>query len=115
MSSVEIVVMFEEVKLNRAEEQKKQEEQRIISKIEQLQEMEELIAEAKAEAEKMKDEIKAEMMKRNTEEMTVGKYIVRWTEVLSQRFDTTAFKKAFPCVYKDFTKQVASRRFTISG
>lgn len=114
MNSVSIVVMFEEAKLNRAEEQRKQEEMRIISKIEQLQEMEELIAEAKAEAEKIKDEIKSEMHKRNTEEMKVGKYIVRWTEVLSQRFDTTAFKKAMPNTYKYFVKQVASRRFSIN-
>ena len=110
-----IIVMFEESQKLRQEEERRLEEQRIISKIEQLQEMEMLIDEAKAEAEKLKDEIKAEMKKRNTEEMIVGKYIVRWTEVLSQRFDTTAFKKAFPQVYKEFTKGVSSRRFSISG
>lgn len=115
MNTVEIIIMFEETKANMEEEKRKQEEQKIVSKIEQLQELEELMMEAKAEAEKLKDEIKAEMHKRNTEEMKVGKYIVRWTEVLSQRFDTTAFKKLFPQVYTDFTKQVASRRFTISG
>lgn len=113
MNTVNIVVMFEEVRANRAEEQRKQEEQRIISKIEQLRELEELIDEAKSEAEKIKDEIKTEMKKRNTEEMKVGKYIVRWTEVLSNRFDTTNFKKMFPGMYKDFTKEVTSRRFSI--
>ena len=110
-----IIVMFEESKKRKEEEERRLEEQRIVSKIEQLQEMEELIEEAKAEAEKLKDEIKAEMKKRNTDEMMVGKYIVRWTEVLSQRFDTTNFKKMFPQVYKDFTKGVSSRRFSISG
>lgn len=115
MSSVNIVVMFEESKLNRIEEQRRAEEQRIVSKIEQLQELEMLIDEAKAEVEKLKDEIKMEMEKQNTEEMSVGKYIVRWTEVLSNRFDSTNFKKVFPQVYKEFTKQVSSRRFSISG
>ena len=86
----------------------------ITSKIEQLKELEELIEEAKAEAEKLRDEIKAEMQTRNTEELEVGKYIVRWTSVLSNRFDTTAFKKVMPEVYKAYTKQVASRKFTIS-
>ena len=114
MSTVEIIVMFEEANKRREEESKKAEEMRIVSKIEQLQEIEELIAEAKAEAEKIKDEIKAEMYKRNTEEMKVGKYIVRWTEVLSNRFDSTAFKKLFPDVYKEFTKVCSSRRFSIS-
>ena len=38
-----------------------------------------------------------------------------WTSVLSQRFDTTGFKKAYSDLYKTFTKQIASRRFTISA
>ena len=86
----------------------------ITSKIEQLKELEELIEEAKAEADKLRDEIKAEMQNRNTEELQVGKYIIRWTSVLSNRFDTTAFKRVMPDVYKAYTKQVASRKFTIS-
>ena len=76
--------------------------------------MENLIEEAKAEAEALRDEIKAEMLSRNTEEMEAGQYIVRWTSVLTQRFDTTAFKKVMPDVYKEYTKQVSSRRFSIA-
>ena len=86
----------------------------IASKIESLKDLETLIEEAKAEAEALRDEIKAEMLNRNTEEMEVGQYIVRWTAVLTQRFDTTAFKKVMPDVYKAYTKQIASRRFTIA-
>ena len=70
---------------------------------------------AKAEAEALRDEIKAEMLNRNTEEMSVGQYIVRWTSVLSNRFDTTGFKKMYADLYKEYTKQSASRRFTISA
>ena len=87
----------------------------ITSKIESLRELEDLIEEAKAEAEAIRDEIKAEMLSRDTEELTTGKYIVRWTSVLSNRFDTTAFKKVLPDIYKAYTKQVSSRRFTISA
>ena len=87
----------------------------ITSKIEALQELESLIEEAKAEAESLRDEIKAEMLKRGTEELTAGQYIIRWTSVLSNRFDSTAFKKVMPDVYKAYTKQVASRRFSISA
>ena len=85
----------------------------ITSKIEALKELEALIEEAKAEAEALRDEIKTEMLNRNTEEMEAGQYIVRWTPVLSQRFDSTAFKKVMPDIYKSFTKQVSSRRFSI--
>ena len=84
----------------------------ITSKIEALKELEALIEEAKAEAEALRDEIKTEMLNRNTEEMEAGQYIVRWTPVLSQRFDSTAFKKVMPDVYKSFIKQTASRRFS---
>ena len=86
----------------------------ITTKIEALRELEELIEEAKVEAESLRDEIKAEMLNRNTEEMSVGQYIVRFTSVLSNRFDTTGFKRAYGELYKEFTKQTASRRFTIS-
>ena len=86
----------------------------ITSKIEALKELESLIDEAKAEAESLRDEIKQEMLNRDTEELEAGQYIVRWTSVLSQRFDTTAFKKVMPDIYKAYTKQVSSKRFSIA-
>ena len=87
----------------------------LVSKIEKLQEWEQLIEEAKAEADTLRGAIKQEMLNRDTEELSAGQYIVRWTSVLSQRFDTTAFKKVMPEVYKAYTKQVSSKRFTISA
>ena len=87
----------------------------LVSKIEKLQEWEQLIEEAKAEAESLRDEIKQEMLNRNTEELEAGAYIIRWTSVLSNRFDSTSFKKVLPDLYKAYTKQVSSRRFTISA
>ena len=87
----------------------------LTAQIESLRTLEELIEEAKAEAETLRDAIKQEMLNRDTEELTAGQYIVRWTSVLSQRFDSTAFKKVMPDVYKAYTKQVASRRFSISA
>ena len=87
----------------------------IQAQIESLRALEELIEEAKAEAETLRDTIKQEMLNRDTEELTAGQYIVRYTSVLSQRFDTTAFKKVMPEVYKAYTKQVSSKRFSISA
>ena len=86
----------------------------ITTKIEALRDLEELIEEAKTEAETLRDEIKAEMMARDIEELSAGQFIVRWTSILSNRFDTTGFKKAYGDLYKQYTKQVASRRFTVS-
>ena len=87
----------------------------LITKIEALQEWEAIMEEAKAEAETIKDSIKAELLERDTEELEAGAYIIRWTSILTQRFDTTGFKKAHSELYKEFTKQIASRRFTISA
>ena len=87
----------------------------LVSKIEKLQEWEQLIEEAKAEAESLRDEIKQEMLRQDTEELEVGAYIIRWTSVLSNRFDTTGFKKVYGDLYKAFTKQTASKRFSISA
>ena len=86
----------------------------IMSKIETLLYWERIVEDAKEKAEALRNEIKQEMASRNTEEMTVGQYIVRWTSVLTQRFDSTAFKRVCPELYKAYTKQVASRRFTIA-
>lgn len=87
----------------------------ITSKIEALRELESLIEEAKAEAESLRDEIKAEMLNRDTEELEAGQYVVRYTTVLSNRFDTTSFKKLHGELYKAYTKQITSRRFTITA
>ena len=70
--------------------------------------------EAKAEADAIRDSIKAEMLEREVEDLTAGAYIIRWTSVLSNRFDTTNFKKVYGDLYKAFTKQSTSRRFSIS-
>ena len=86
----------------------------IESKIRALNEWEALAEEARKEIESLKDEIKAEMLKTDTEELEAGQYIIRWTSVLTNRFDTTAFKKEHADLYKTFTKQTASRRFSIA-
>lgn len=83
-------------------------------RVERMQEWEALAEEARAEAEALRDEIKAEMLERDTEELAAGRYIVRWTSVLSNRFDTTSFKREHAELYKHFTKQVASKRFTVA-
>lgn len=87
----------------------------IIRKIELLNEYEEMMEELKNEMETVRDSIKAVMLENDVEELIAGQYIVRWTSILSNRFDATAFKKVMPDVYKAYTKQTSSRRFTISA
>ena len=86
----------------------------LIAKIEALNAWEALMEDAKAEADAIRDSIKQEMLDRDVEELTAGAYIIRWTSVLSNGFDTTGFKKVYGDLYKAFTKQTSSRRFSIS-
>ncbi len=83
-------------------------------KIEELKEWEALLDEAQKAVEGLRDEIKAEMVEQEAEELQCGKYIVRWTSVLSNRFDSTAFKAVYADLYKKYTKQVKSKRFSIA-
>ena len=86
----------------------------LLAKIELLNRYEAMMEEIKGEADKVRNAIKAEMEAREVEELIAGQYIVRYTSILSNRFDSTAFKKVMPEIYKPYTKQVSSRRFTIS-
>ena len=87
----------------------------LLAKVELLNKYEAMMEELRAEADSVRNSIKAEMEAREVEELVTGQYIIRWTSVLSNRFDSTAFKKVLPELYKAYTKQVASRRFTITA
>ena len=80
----------------------------LLAKIELLNKYEAMVEEMKTQADTIRNEIKAEMEASELEEMIAGQYIVRYTAVLSNRFDTTAFKKVMPEIYKAYTKQVSS-------
>ena len=87
----------------------------LLTKIESLNEWEKLIADAQAEAESLRDEIKAEMLRLDTEELEAGAYIIRWTSTLTSRFNTKKFKEDMgEAVYNAYLKQVASKRFSIA-
>lgn len=59
-----------------------------------------------SKVEALKDFIKAEMQARGVEEMEVATHICRFTTILPNRFDTTAFKRVHGDLYKAFTKQM---------
>lgn len=68
----------------------------LTTKIRELKELKKMAEELAAEITSIEDQIKAEMTARDTEEMNIDVYKVRWTTVNGSRFDTTAFKKAMP-------------------
>ena len=78
-------------------------------KCQELRELQRLIEEAQAEAETIKDAIKAHMG--DSETAYAGEYKKPVTTV---RIDTTALKKAMPEVAQAFTRQTTARRFTLA-
>lgn len=86
----------------------------MVRKIEELKNLEDLINRAKIQAESIKDEIKAEMIANDTEEMFVENYIVRFTSITTNKFDVSGFKKLYPSMWSEWIRTVNSRRFSIS-
>lgn len=84
----------------------------ITSKIKELRELQALIEEAQAEAETIKDTIKAQMG--DCEELRAGEYKITWKPVESSRIDTAALKKAMSQIAEAFTKTTTTRRFCIA-
>lgn len=86
----------------------------LTTKIRELKELQALIDEATAEADAIKDELKAHMTSEGKEEMTVDVYKVRYTVVKSSRFDSTAFKKTHGDLYEQYSKPTQTRRFSVA-
>lgn len=89
-------------------------ERMIENRIKKLQALEEQKKKLEAQINSLQEEIKKDMESKGKEEMQAGIFIIRFTSVLSNRFDTKGFKEKYAELYKEYTKQVASRRFTIS-
>ena len=82
------------------------------AKARELRQLQALIEEAQAEAEALKDAIKAAMG--DSESIQAGEYKITWKAVTSSRIDTSALRKALPDVAERFTKETVTRRFVIS-
>lgn len=82
----------------------------------ELKQYSQMKKELEAEISKLQDECKQYMTDNELSELfNDDKSIVaRYTEVISNRFDTTSFKKSeWGELYKEYSKQVTSMRFTL--
>lgn len=80
------------------------------NRLKKLAELEEQKKALDEQIKALQDEIKQDMG--DTEEINTGKWIIRFTRVVSSRFDSTSFKKEHAKLYKDFCKATESRRFS---
>ncbi len=87
---------------------------RLQEKVQELVELREMAAELAAEISAIEDEIKAHMNRTGTDTLEAGKHVIRWAVVKSSRFDSKAFRSAFPTIYDDYTKPTETYRFTLT-
>lgn len=84
----------------------------IEAKARELRQLQALIEEAQAEAESIKDALKAAMG--DSESIQAGEYKITWKAVTSSRIDTTALRKVLPDVAERFTRETTTRRFSVA-
>lgn len=86
----------------------------IVAAVESLIAIESIIVEYETEAKVLREAIKNEMDIRGIETLNTGSHVVRFTSVLTSRFDTKRFKETFgESIYRAYLREVASRRFSI--
>lgn len=84
----------------------------IAAKCRELRELLSLIDEAQAEADAIRDVLKAAMG--DTEELRAGEYKLTWKPVTTSRLDTKALKAALPDVAARFSRESTVRRFCVA-
>ena len=74
-----------------------------------------MMDELKVQIESLQDEVKAYMTEQGVDEV-IGENGEKatWRGVISNRFDSTAFKKDFLDIYKEYTKRTEYKRFTFN-
>lgn len=82
----------------------------------ELAEYSKMQEELTAQIESLKDEIKAYMTDEGIDEV-IGDNGEKatWRDVISNRFASTEFKKVHADLYKAFTRQTTSKRFTFNA
>ena len=86
----------------------------LLDTIQTYNEYKAILKEAEAEMAKAEEALKKEMTKKGVDSLEIGDFKVRWTPMVSARFDSKGFKAAMPELYKEWTKEVESRRFSVA-
>lgn len=85
-------------------------DRQVNNRIAKLEDIEAQIKALEAEANKVKDELKADMG--DLEHYETASYKLNYTNVTTERLDSKALKKALPDVYGTYAKTTESRRFS---
>ena len=84
------------------------------AKVMELREIQSMIAEMEAQAEAIKDMVKAKMCDEGTEELTGNGWKATWHTVTSSHLDSKKLKADHPELYSRYTKTSSTPRFTLA-
>ncbi len=85
-------------------------QRQIDNRVKKLADLEEQKKALEEQISSLKAEIQDEM--KETETLETANYIIRWTSVTSERFDSKSFKNEHAELFSKFVKQTESRRFS---
>lgn len=89
-------------------------ERQIENRVKKLKAIEKQRKDLEAQEKALTEEIKRDMESKGLEELKTKNFIIRWKEIISNTLDSKALKATFPDICEQFTKQSASKRFTIA-
>lgn len=89
-------------------------ERMITNRIRRLKELEAQQKQLEQQIEALKSDIKVDMEAKGLDEQKVGDYIVRFTSVLTGRFNARRFQQEHSKLYNQYIKQASSKRFSIA-
>lgn len=84
------------------------------AKVKELRELRDMEAEVKSAIAVIENSLKAEMLAKNTEVLAGTDYRVTWKTVVTNRFDSAAFKLTHADLFAQFSRSTTTRRFVIA-
>ena len=86
----------------------------IDAKAKELRELRNMEAEVKSAITVIEDSLKAEMLAKNTDVLSGKDYTITWKTVITNRFDSAAFKLTHADLIAQFSRSSTCRRFVIA-
>ena len=86
----------------------------IDAKVSELRELRDMEAEVKSAITAIEDALKAEMLANNTDVLAGKDCTVTWKTIVTNRFDSAAFKLTHADLFAQFSRSSTSRRLVIA-
>lgn len=86
----------------------------IDEKVKELKELRDMEAEVKSSIAAIEDSLKAEMLAKNTDVLSGKDYLITWKTIITNRFDSAAFKLTHADLFNQFSRSTTTWRFVIA-